>query len=177
MQELRWTTVLAVGVMVVLCLVGAAIGSIAHPVPAAVPSDAGEVGGWTGLAATFGMMFTFLLGWAFTGMPMVGLWKSLKGWRVEIHNWISIAILGLAGLHTFLFTAAQDYRGWVSGWLSNVLMVGLFVTGWWRPYYVKKWGRPTWRVVHWELALGAILFALVHWIGIEHGKSLLGWGD
>jgi hypothetical protein len=129
------------------------------------------VGGILGLAANWAMVATFFLGWAWTGIPLMLRWRAS---RIDVHNWVSIGILALAAFHTFEFTVFGDFRGWVSGWLANVLLVALFVTGWWRAYWVRRWGRSTWRVVHWELAIGAIAFAMLHWLLIEHGKEAAG---
>jgi hypothetical protein len=117
------------------------------------------------------MLATLVLGWAWTGVPLMLRWRRH---RVDVHNWVSIGVLALAAAHTAQFMAWGDDRGWLSGWLSNVLLLALFATGWWRAYWVRRWGRATWRVVHWELALGALVLAFMHWALIEHGKTALG---
>ncbi|HUR62712.1 MAG TPA: ferric reductase-like transmembrane domain-containing protein [Candidatus Thermoplasmatota archaeon] len=176
-RRMHWTTILAVGLMVAGCLAGAGIAMVTTQTPLTVRAtgtpltEGQEVGGILGLVATWAMLGTLFLGWAWTGVPLMMRWKS---WRIDVHNWISIGVLAFAGFHTAQFMVYDDYRGWLSGWLSNVLLLALFVTGWWRAYWVRRWGRPTWRWVHWELALGAIAFALMHWFLIEDGKEALG---
>jgi hypothetical protein len=176
-RRLQWKTVLAVGLMVAGVVAGSLAGLLGPQTPLASRAtgtpltDAQEVGGIVGLVATWAMVGTLFLGWAWTGVPAM---LRYRRHRVDVHNWVSIGVLALALLHTFQFTAWGDLRGWLSGWLANVLLLALFVTGWWRAHWVRRWGRPTWRVVHWELALGALAFAFLHWLLIEHGKEIAG---
>jgi len=176
-EHVRWATVLAVGLVALGCVAGAALGFLAPQTPLAQRAhgtpltDAQEAGGILGLVATWAMLGTLFLGWAWTGVPLMMRWRA---WRVDVHNWTSLAILALALLHTAQFAAWGDFRGWLSGGLSDLLLLALFVTGWWRSYWVRRWGRSTWRVVHWELALGALALAFLHWLVTEHSKELLG---
>lgn len=176
-RRVAWATVLAVGLVVAGAVAGALLGLLgpqtalearAHGTPL---TDAQEAGGILGLVATWAMLGTLFLGWAWTGVPLM---LRLRRFRVDVHNWASIGVLALAAFHTAQFTAFGDLRGWLSGWLSDLLLAALFVTGWWRAYWVRRWGRATWRVVHWELALGALALAFLHWLVTEHGKELLG---
>ena len=177
-HRVSWATVLAVGLMVVGVLVGGGIAMVASQVSTTerahgIPlSTAQDVGGTLGLVAVWVMLGTLFLGWAWTGVPV--LTRRFVRYRVDVHNWTSIAVLALAGLHTAQFMVWGDFRGWLSGWLCNALLLALFVTGWYRAYWVRRWGRWTWRVVHWELALGALAFGFLHWLVIEHGKEVLG---
>ena len=175
-RRIQWTTVLAVALMVGLCLAGLAVASLVRPLPLGQENDAQELGGGSGIAASVAMGVAFLLGWAWTGTPLLSRLGGLRRHRVDIHNWLSIGILALAGFHTFEFMRWGDFRGWLSGWLANALLLGLFATGWWRAYWIQRWGRATWRVVHWELGLGAIGFAALHWALIEFHKGQMGLG-
>jgi hypothetical protein len=176
-RRVRWKTALAVGLMAAGTVAGALVGMLGPQTPldarahGTTLTDAQEAGGILGLVATWVMVGTFFLGWAWTGVPLM---FRLRRHRVDVHNWVSIGVLALAALHTAQFMAWGDFRGWLSGWLSNLLLLALFVTGWWRAYWVRRWGRSTWRVVHWELALGALALAFLHWLLIEHGKEALG---
>lgn len=176
-RRMHWTTVLAVGLMVLGTLAGAGLAMVTAQTPLASRAqgtpltDSQDAGGMVGLVAVWVMLGTLFLGWAWTGVP--AMWRYVR-YRVDVHNWTSIGVLAFAGFHTAQFMVFGDYRGWLSGWLSNVLLVALFVTGWWRAYWVKRWGRRTWRWVHWELALGALAFAFMHWLITEHSKELLG---
>jgi hypothetical protein len=176
-DRVRWKTALAVGLMVAGAVAGSLVGLLgpqtsldgrAHGIP---QTDAQEAGGILGLVATWAMLGTLFLGWAWTGVPVMLRWRAH---RVDVHNWVSLGVLALALFHTFEFTLFGDLRGWLSGWLSNLLLFALFATGWWRAYWVRRWGRGTWRVVHWELALGALALAFLHWLLVEHGKEALG---
>ncbi|MHB8633573.1 MAG: hypothetical protein ACYDBQ_06340 [Thermoplasmatota archaeon] len=117
------------------------------------------VGGGFGWGALVVMCSTLLLGWAFVGVPIM---MGLRRHRVGLHTWTSIVALALALLHGVALNRAGLFSGSLSGWVSTGLMAALFVTGWWRPFWVASWGLRPWRWVHWLLAAGAIL------IGIEH---------
>lgn len=175
--HVQWTTVLAVGLMAAGLVAGALAGTLTREtrvqaIAQGTPeTDLQYLGGSLGIATFLALLATLLLGWAWTGVPLMGRWRRH---RVEVHNWLSLAILAAAFLHTVQFVAYGDLRGWISGTLSDVLLLALFATGWWRADWVRLWGRPTWRVVHWELSLGAIALAGWHWFVIEHYNELLG---
>jgi len=162
----------ALGLSVV---VGILVGLSAGAYHANEPEmDAAEfLGGFNGWGAIAVAIGTLLLGWAFSGRWLLKpLWEPVRRHRVGIHTWTSIVALGMVFIHTFGLLARHDTRAWVSGTASALMFVLLFVTGWWRTFYVRLWGRTTWRWVHWELAVGAILVGLEHWLIIEHGKDL-----
>lgn len=166
---------LAFGTLTVTIVVGILVGLAAGPWEAGeAEMEAAEfLGGFNGIASLLLATATLFLGWALSGRWLLKPVKDvLRRNRVGIHTWTSVAALGMVFLHTFGLLARQDTRGWLSGAGSTLLMAGLFATGWWRPYYVKAWGLRTWRWVHWELALGAILLGFEHWLIIEHGKEL-----
>ena len=130
-------------------------------------------GGFNGFGSLFVASGTILLGWAFTGRWMVRpLGQTLRRHRVGIHTWTSIAALAMALAHTVGLLAMGETDGWASGTVSVVLLVGLFITGWWRTRLVLSWGVRTWRWVHWELALAAVLMGFLHWAVLEHLKEL-----
>jgi hypothetical protein len=130
-------------------------------------------GGFNGFGSLYVAAGTILLGWAFAGRWMLTLFgQSVRRHRVGIHTWTSIAALAMALAHTFGLLAMGETDGWASGTVSVVLMGALFVTGWWRTFWVRAWGLRTWRWVHWELALAAVLMGFLHWAAIEHMKEL-----
>lgn len=168
---------LAFGTMAATILLGLAVGLTVGPYhPGELENDGAEfLGGFNGWGAVSVMIGTLFLGWALSGRWLLRpLGDTLRRHRVGLHTWTSIAALGLALVHTVGLLARSDTRAWISGSASLVLMMALFVTGWWRTFYVKAWGLKTWRWVHWELAVGAILLGLEHWLIIEHLKELSG---
>ena len=98
----------------------------------------------------------------------------LRRHRVGLHTWTSVTGLAAGLAHTFGLLAMGKTAGWASGGLTVALLLGLFVTGWWRNRLVAAWGLRTWRWVHWELALAAVAMGLLHWAAIEHAKELAG---
>lgn len=136
-------------------------------------SDGREfLGGFNGLGALWIMVGTLFLGWALTGRwALRPFGQLLRRNRVGIHTWTSMAALAMALVHTVGLLATEDTRGWLSGAASTLLLGALFVTGWWRTFWVKRWGLRTWRWVHWELAVGAIALGFEHWLLIEHAKE------
>lgn len=166
---------LAFGVLGLSVIVGILVGLAAGPYHAGEPEmDAAEfLGGFNGWGAIGIAIGTLFLGWALSGRWLLKpLGDLLRRNRVGIHTWTSMAALGMVFIHTFGLLARQDTRAWISGTASALLFVLLFVTGWWRTYYVRLWGLKTWRWVHWELAVAAIVIGLEHWLIIEHGKDL-----
>jgi hypothetical protein len=166
---------IAFGMLVVAIALGAVVGLAAGPWAAGEgESEAAEfLGGFNGIAPLILGSVTFFLGWALSGRWLLRpVGDTLRRHRVGIHTWTSMAALAMVLIHTVGLLAREDMRGWASGAASTLLFVALFATGWWRPYYVRKWGLRTWRWVHWELALGALLLGFEHWLIIEHGKEL-----
>jgi hypothetical protein len=166
-QPLRLT--LAFGVLAVGIVAGILVGMAAGPwhQGEAENEGAGFLGGFNGWGSLA------VASWALSGRWLLKpLADVLRANRVGIHTWTSLAALAMACAHTFGLLARSDTRAWISGSLSLLLMVALFATGWWRTYYVRQWGLRTWRWVHWELAVGAILLGFEHWLLIEHGKEL-----
>lgn len=130
-------------------------------------------GGFSGFGSLFIAAGTILLGWAFAGRWMLRPFgQTLRRHRVGIHTWTSIAALVLALTHTFGLLGMGQTTAWLSGTVSLVMLVALFVTGWWRTSFVKAWGLKTWRWVHWELALAAVLMGFLHWAAFERAKEL-----
>lgn len=165
----------ALGILVATVVLGVVVGLAAGPYESGEgESEAAEfLGGFNGWGSLAVMSATLFLGWALSGRWLLRpLGDTLRRNRVGLHTWTSMAALGLAFVHTFGLIARSDTRAWISGTASLVLMLALFATGWWRTFYVRVWGLKTWRWVHWELALGAILLGFEHWLIIEHGKEL-----
>ena len=130
-------------------------------------------GGFNGFTSLFVAAGTILLGWAFAGRWMLRPFgQTLRRHRVGIHTWTSIAALATGLAHTVGLLAMGETAGWASGAVSIVLMGGLFVSGWWRAAWVRSWGLRTWRWVHWELALAAVLMGFLHWAAVERMKEL-----
>ena len=130
-------------------------------------------GGVNGFGSLFVATGTILLGWAFAGRWMLRPFgQVLRRHRVGIHTWTSIAALAMGLAHTFGLLAMGKTAGWASGTVSILLMLGLFVTGWWRTHWVGTWGLRTWRWVHWELALAAVAMGFLHWAALEHMKEV-----
>jgi hypothetical protein len=167
---------LALGILVATIILGVVVGLATGPYSTGEGESEGAefLGGFNGWGALGVMSATLFLGWALSGRWLLRpLGDTLRRHRVGLHTWTSMAALGLAFVHTFGLLARDDTRAWVSGTASLVLMLALFATGWWRTFYVRVWGLRTWRWVHWELAVGAILLGFEHWLIIEHGKELL----
>jgi hypothetical protein len=166
---------LALGVMGAAIVLGAIVGLTLGPYSPGEPESEGAefLGGFNGWGAVGVMVGTLFLGWALSGRWLLRpLGDTLRRHRVGLHTWTSMAALGLALVHTVGLVARSDTRAWISGTASLALLLALFVTGWWRTACVRLWGLKTWRWVHWELAVGAILLGLEHWLIIEHGKEL-----
>lgn len=165
----------AFGMLVVAMAIGLLVGFSAGEYEAGEgESEAAEfLGGFNGVTPLILGAISLFLGWALSGRwLMKPLGDTLRHNRVGIHTWISITALAMVLIHTLGLLARSDTRAWASGTASTLLFVALFVTGWWRTHYVQKWGLRTWRWVHWELALGALLLGFEHWLIIEHLKEL-----
>jgi hypothetical protein len=158
---------LALGIMGVACILAAVIGLLGGPVTVGEETEVQELGGGTGWVALGIMVGVVFQGWARTGSWLMQRTGPLRRHRIEIHNWISIGALGLALFHGIELMALGDFRGWLSGSVATILMIALFVHGWWRQQWIQAFGRRPWRIVHWELAVGAIAFSLLHWLLIE----------
>lgn len=174
------TLALAAGILLSLSLVGLALGLTIASEEAGETSRAGEEelleeigGGWAGWGSLGLMVGTFLLGWARTGVALTRPVDLLRRFRVDLHIWTSTLALALALLHTVELVLLEEFVGWVSGTLATVYLAGLFVTGWWRPYFVKSWGLTRWRIVHWLLAVGVLVLSGLHWLAIEGGLPRL----
>ncbi|HUR25681.1 MAG TPA: hypothetical protein VM327_06690 [Candidatus Thermoplasmatota archaeon] len=166
---------IAFGMLVAAVALGAVVGLTAGDWQAGEgESEAAEfLGGFNGIAPLVIGVVTLFLGWALSGRWLLQpLGETLRRHRVGIHTWSSLAALAMVLIHTVGLLARKDTRGWASGAASALLFVALFATGWWRPFYVRKWGLRTWRWVHWELALGALLLGFEHWLILEHAKEL-----
>jgi hypothetical protein len=164
--------ILLVGGASVLALVLGAIDTHAPadyaPGYAAAETDVHEfLGGGSGWGALGVAAFTLFVGWTWTGIPLM---RGLRRHRVGFHTWTSLVALALALVHGLGLTRGGYTQGSLSGWLSTGMMVGLFVTGWWRAAYVDAWGLKTWRWIHWLLAVGAILIGVEHWALIEMSR-------
>jgi hypothetical protein len=165
--------------LIAVSIVGALI--LGLTIPAEVPGQENEgaafLGGFNGWGALGIAAGTILLGWALSGRWLLKpLGDLLRRHRVGLHTWTSMAALSMALIHSAGLTAYHDLLGWASGSLSLLLMVLLFATGWWRTHWVKAWGLRTWRWVHWELAVGAVLLGFEHWLLVEHAKEAVGLG-
>ena len=166
---------IALGMLAVAILAGLLVGlSAGHYEAGEGESEAAEfLGGFNGITPLVLGAISLFLGWALSGRWLMRpLGDVLRRNRVGIHTWISMVALAMVLIHTVGLLARSDTRAWASGTASTLLFVALFVTGWWRTHYVQKWGLRTWRWVHWELALGALLLGFEHWFLIEHGKEL-----
>jgi hypothetical protein len=155
-------------------IIAAAVGVLGEPAPPGGENEVQELGGGTGWAALVIAFAVVFLGWPLTGVRIFRLMPRLLRHRIEIHNWISIGALGLALFHGIELMALGDFRGWLSGWIATLLIVFLFVHGWWKNYWVGLWGLRMWRLIHWEAALGVLALSLEHFWLIEKGKELAG---
>jgi hypothetical protein len=162
---------LALGLFLAAVVVGLLVGALGEPAPPGQESEVQELGGGTGWFALVVAFVVVPLGWQYTAVPLFRRLGPLAPYRVEIHNWISIAVVAVALFHGVELMALGDLRGWLSGWLATILMLGLFVHGWWRGFFRSLWGRRMWRVLHWELAVGALALSVEHWWLIEAAKG------
>lgn len=166
---------IALGMLAAAVAVGLVVGLAAgERVPGEGESEAAEfLGGFNGIAPIVLGAVSLFLGWALSGRWLLRpVADGLRRHRVGLHTWTSLAALAMVLVHTVGLLARRDTRGWMSGAASTLLFTALFVTGWWRTRYVARWGLRTWRWVHWELAVGALLLGAEHWLIIEHGKEL-----
>lgn len=160
-----------------LAIVGGLLLGLSTPVTAPNVENEGAafLGGFNGWGSLGVATGTIVLGWALSGRWLLKpLGDLLRRHRVGLHTWTSMAALAMALLHSAGLAAYHNFMGWLSGLLSLLLMLVLFVTGWWRTHWVKAWGLRTWRWVHWELAVGAVLLGFEHWRMVEHAKELAG---
>jgi hypothetical protein len=165
---------IAIGVLFFFTGVGILVGLLGEPSKNGGENAFQTVGGatgWASLSIAIGVVF---LGWHYTGVPIMNRLGPLRRHRIELHNWISIGALGFALFHGVELMALGDFRGWLSGWIATLLMLVLFVHGWWKYYWVGRWGLRAWRIFHWEIAVAAIAFSLAHWRAIDLGKQALG---
>lgn len=165
---------IAVALLLLAGILGAFVGALGEPAPPGQESEVQELGGGTGWASMVVACAVVFLGWGRTGMAIFSLVPPWRRLRVEIHNWISIGALALALFHGIELMSLGDYRGWLSGWIATLLMLFLFVHGWWKPYWLNRWGLRLWRLLHWEAALGVLLLSLEHLILIERAKGMAG---
>lgn len=85
--------------------------------------------------------------------------------RVAFHNFLSYAILAAAVIHMiiFLFEAGYDWTlGIIWGGIAILAMIGLGVTGALQVPMIRKWNYAVWRWSHFYLAIGSIVFTIVH---------------
>lgn len=170
-RSLRWAAV----ILVASSLVGLALGGtlLAEEGTESGGEASGEElleeigGGWAGWSSLVLIVATFFLGWARTGVPLTKPVDLLRRFRVDIHIWSSTIALGLALLHTVELVLLEEFVGWLSGTLATLYLGALFVTGWWRPYFVESWGLTRWRIVHWVLAIGVLALSGLHFLAIE----------
>lgn len=167
-RTLAWAAALLAG----LALAGLVLGSMVEGEEAAGGGEGEELleevgGGWAGWGSLGLMAGTFFFGWARTGVALTRPSSLLRRWRVDAHVWTSTVALALALLHTVELVVLGEFVGWLSGTLATVYLVGLFATGWWRPYLVDRWGLSRWRIVHWVLAVGVLVLSGLHWLAIE----------
>lgn len=175
-DPLRLATATAVFVLAIA--IGIAVGAAdqAGEAPAGdsgSPDEAHEsearefLGGFNGFGSLFVALATILLGWAWTARPLLRPVAAVARLRIPLHVWTSIGALAMGLIHTAGLLSLDDARGWLSGAFSLAFMAALFATGWWRRWCIAHWGRRTWRWVHWELAVGAVLVGFEHWLLIE----------
>lgn len=116
-----------------------------------------------------------------------GLFGSAKR-RVAFHNFLSYGLLAAAIAHTvlFLYTAlAGGSQSWTLGIIwggaAILCMIGLAVTGAMQVPMIRRWDYGTWRWTHFWLAIGAIVFTIVHMLldGAHFGavQEWVGWSD
>jgi hypothetical protein len=150
----------------------AVVGELQPAGEAGQESEAMEFfGGFNGFGSLFVATGTIVLGWAMAGRRiLLPFGPTIRRFRVGIHTWTSIFALAMALAHTFGLLGMGETDGWLSGTVAIILLGGLFVTGWWRNAWVQSWGLKTWRWVHWELALSAVLMGFLHWVVIENHK-------
>jgi len=166
----RGPTLVSVGVFLLASALGVVVGLLGEPSSdPTVENEFQELGGGTGWTSLVGMLVVTALGWAAIGTILFRRLGRIRPWRVEIHNWIAIVALGLALFHGLELMALGDFRGYLSGWAAVLLMFLLFIHGWWRSFWVRRYGLRKWRIVHWEVAAGALLFTTLHVVLIDEG--------
>jgi hypothetical protein len=104
--------------------------------------------------------------------------------RVAFHNFLSYGILLFASVHTVLFIVETAYYwtlGVLWGGLALLAMFGLGLTGAFQVGMIRRWNYAFWRWSHYGLAIGAIVFTLVHMglDGVHFGfvQDFLHWND
>lgn len=175
-RHVGWTKSLVLALAVLFLFTGVALVvglNNTRAVGSGQESGVQELGGGTGWASLLIAVGVVFLGWHRTGVPLFRLLGDYARWRVDVHNWVAIGALGFALFHTAELVALGDVRGWLSGSVATLLFFLLFVHGWWRAWWVDRFGRRAWRIVHWEMAAASIAFSLLHWALIEAHKE--GW--
>ncbi|MHB8585771.1 MAG: ferric reductase-like transmembrane domain-containing protein [Thermoplasmatota archaeon] len=124
-----------------------------------------------GYGATFSLIPSLVLGGTFSAGSVTWLNRFSGGARRRVlwHNASSFALMGFAGIHTFLFLW-EPAKPWTDGaiWgeaaLASMVLLGL--TGAIQRSFVERWGFATWRYMHFGIAMLTIAFTLLH-LGID----------
>ena len=152
--------------------------------PARLPLD--RVSEAVGYMAAFLVVSSIVSGGMFGKASRRGL-NSIFGTakrRVAFHNALSYFLTVAAIVHTVLFILEANYvwtLGILWGGIALLAMFGLGVTGAWQVSVVRRWGYNVWRWTHYGLAVGTIVFTLVHMAldGANFGfvQDAVGWED
>lgn len=104
--------------------------------------------------------------------------------RVHFHNTLSYALTLAALAHMILFLVESLHHwtmGLIWGGLSILCLLGLGVTGAMQVPMIRRWDYGTWRWTHFGLAIGSVLFVLLHIFldSTNFGtiQDALGWRD
>lgn len=104
--------------------------------------------------------------------------------RVAFHNFLSYGLTLAAAVHLVLFIIETKYHwtlGLIWGSIAMLAMLALGVTGALQVPMIRRWNYALWRWSHLLLAIGSLVFTLVHLLldGAHFGdvQQWVGWTD
>jgi hypothetical protein len=159
----RAVTASLVGIVAMGAL-GLFVGLLGQPRGTGGRTPSKFLGDLFGQLAMWVSIGTIFFGWAWVGHRLTAPIQWLQDHRLDVHIWASVAATGFAVFHTAEMLAYPLTVGWISGTLATVYLLGLFVTGWYYPRLREAWGKIQWRTVHWVLAVGTAVLAVLHFL-------------
>lgn len=150
----------------------------------AIPWD--RIGEIIGYVSSFLYVLSMISGGVFgkrSRRSMNRVFKSAKR-RVAFHNFVSYLLTFFALAHTVLFIVEPGFPwtlGIIWGGIALLAMFGLGVTGAIQVPMIRRWSYSTWRWTHLGLAIGALVFTIVHLLldgaNFTEVAEAVGWQD
>lgn len=158
--------------------------------PPPPPPDAGLVVTGAAVGEAFGYFATFLYVSSTIAGGMFGLRRGLNRAfgsarrRIAFHNVVSYLLIAVTILHIVVFLVELTFHwavGILWGGLATLALFGLGVTGAFQISIIRGWSYGAWRVLHYGLAVLAILLTAVHLtldgIHFQAVQDAVGWRD